>query len=341
MKKNVLKFIVLIASINIKGQVTLTQSNHSPVPGDVQVVKEFDTTANIINVLNVSGSNVLYDFTQKIIHGSNTFTNTYVTPSVLPGSSSYISMGANVALSDSGGFYKSSSNALEYCGHMNASGEKMEFIFDKPIFMNYPFSYNSFFTDFGQGTMNTPITPPFNLTATIMCSGFGQGTLQLPGNPPVNNVLLVKRNIFMLIQGTGSLSTVTGTQTLTQYEFYRSGNKFPVMRVQYDKLVIPAFGTNDFDVQTEYDGSVLLNLNEEFSTPKSINIIPQPADAFIRLSGIPSEAYYTIFDMKGKKLTAGLIQENEAIELTDLSGGLYILELKTINGTYRKKLIKN
>jgi hypothetical protein len=350
MNRNIVFLIRLIlvgmtTIIPLKSQVILTQSNHAPVPGDIEIIKEFDTTANIVNVLNVSGNNVLYDFSQKIIHGNNTFTNTYVTPSVLPGSSSYISMGANVALSDSGGFYKSSAGSLEYCGHMNASGEKMEFLFDKPIMMNYPFSYNSFFSDFAQGTMNAPIAPPFNLTATISCSGMGQGTLQLPGNAPINNILVVKRNIFMLIQGTGSLSAVTGTQTIIQYEFYKIGSKFPIMRVQYNKLVVPAFNVNDFDVQTEYDGSIILNTNKETYTMKSFNVFPQPAKEFIRLSGIEfieSPVGFKIFDINGKLITNGVVfKEDEPINVSDLSNGLYILEVSTLNATYRKKIVKN
>jgi hypothetical protein len=326
---------------SLKSQVVLTQSNHSPVPGDVQLIKEFDTTANIVNILNVNGNNVLYDFSQKIIHGNNTFTNTYVTPSVLPGSNSFISMGANVALSDSGGFYKSSSSSFEFCGQMSASGHKMELNYDKATFMNYPFSYNSFFTDVAQGTMSSPIFPPFNLTATISCSGMGQGTLQLPGNSPINNVLLVKRSVNMLIQGTGSLSTVTGTQTINQYEFYKSGSKFPVMRVQYVKASIPALGVNNYEVDTQYDGSIILNTNNFEFNKSFVNIYPQPANNFIVFSGSLSYADYIIYDVNGNQIKKGSVYAQEPIDVSRLQSGLYLIEFRSNGAMCKKKIIKN
>jgi hypothetical protein len=224
---------------------------------------------------------------------------------------------------------------------MSASGHKMELNYDKATFMNYPFSYNSFFTDFAQGTKSSPIFPPFNLTATISCSGIGQGTLQLPGNSTYNNVLLIKRNIYMFIQGTGSLSTVTGTQIINQYEYYKSGSKFPVMKVHYSKTSIPALGVNNYEVDTHYDGSIILSTKNFVLDKGSVYIYPQPADDYIIISGNISYADYVMYDINGNQIKKGSVFAHDPIDVSRLQSGLYFIEFRTNNSIYKKKIIKN
>ncbi|MCX8080112.1 MAG: T9SS type A sorting domain-containing protein [Bacteroidia bacterium] len=323
MKKWFISFNVAIMSL-LHSQVTLTQSNHAPIPGDNHPIKGFDTIANISNILNQNGNGILFNFSNAIVPNQTLFTNSYVTPSVLPGSSSFISMGANVALSDSGGFYKSSSASLEYCGHIGNSGEKMEFLIDKPILMQYPFSYGGFFSDAALGTLTTTLFPVFNLSGTILVSGASQGSLILPGIPAFNNVLRVVTNVTLLIQGTGSLSTVTGTQSFTQHDFYTNGIKFPVLSVKYEKVTIPAFSVNDYNVDRHYYGMYTLGISE--SGPNENNIKFYPTIVHDRLNIYSDNQYeIKIYTMDGSMIKKMIIQGKDEVDMSTWKSGVYLI----------------
>lgn len=139
MKKQLLITGTLAAGIFIcQAQVTLTQSNHAPVPGDMDNRKQIDTTANIRSILGITGSGVTWDFTGTMYSNGGSFTDYYVNPSSLPGTGTYTNAGATVALSDSGGFYKAGSTKLEYLGDIGSSGEISDFTPNPPGYNALP-----------------------------------------------------------------------------------------------------------------------------------------------------------------------------------------------------------
>ncbi len=287
MKKQILIISAsVIYALPIKAQVTLTQSNHAPVVGDINNTKEFDTTGNILTTLTLQGNGVTWDFTGLMYSNGNYFSDVYVNPSSLPGTSTFTNAGANIALPDSE-FFKSSSTALEYLGNMSPSGEVFDITTNPGKKMSYPFSYGSSYTDNTSGTMSSSSFPPFNITGTITVTGNGQGTLILPSNPNIiyNNVLKVYSKVNLLIQGTGTLSSVTGTQTIEMYDFYVSGQKFPVLSVQYEKLQIPAMGINSMDIIRDHNGSFTLGIQNNMAI-NYLSVYPNPVKDILQIEGI-------------------------------------------------------
>ncbi|MEW6774319.1 MAG: T9SS type A sorting domain-containing protein [Bacteroidota bacterium] len=335
MKKQIYTILANVASCAIiNAQVTLTQANHAPVVGDVNNVKEVDTTANIRSILNISGNGVTWDFTGTMYSNGYSWTDTYVNPSTLPGAALYTSAGANVALSDSGGFYKSSNTKLEYLGDMSSSGEVFDFTSNPGDLMRYPFSYGTNYTDIGSGSMNAPGFPPFIINATITVNADGQGTLLLPSNPNVvyNNVLKVHSYVYMLIQGTGTLSAVTGTQTIDMFDFYVSGQKFPVFFVHYQRTVIPAFGTNDFHVSAGHIATITLNIKENSTT--TFEVYPNPSKDILYLKNLDknaSSAKIQIFNVLGEIVKTLELNNTDYINVSDLNTGVYWLQITKEN----------
>lgn len=349
MKKQILTIASLIGlnAMSLHSQVTLTQSNHAPVPGDVNSMKEFDTTGNILTTLKITGNGVTWDFTGKVFSNGNYFSDVYVNPTSLPGSSTFTNAGATVAFSDSSDFYKASATKLEYLGGMNASGEVQDFTSNPPDLMHYPFSYGSSYTDVGSGTMTAPGMPPFNLTGTITVSADGQGTLILPSNPNYvyNNVLKVHSYVYLLIQGTGSLSTTTGTQTIDMYDFYISGQKFPIFEVQYHRFQVPSFGINDFNVSTYHTNSITLGISNNI-TNNTLSLFPNPVSDKLYISGLKNQTYdihiYNIVGEENKHLFIdNSNNSNLSIDVSDLSNGIYFIQISNNSTSQILKFIKN
>ncbi|GAB4447190.1 MAG: hypothetical protein OHK0036_01170 [Bacteroidia bacterium] len=335
MKKQIYTILASVASCAIiNAQVTLTQANHAPVIGDVNNVKEIDTTANIQSILNISGNGVTWDFTGTMYSNGYSWTDTYVNPSTLPGSTPFISAGANVALSDSGGFYKSSTTKLEYLGDISSSGEVFDFTSNPGDLMRYPFSYGTNYTDVGSGSMNAPGFPPFIINATITVDADGQGTLILPSNPNVvyNNVLKVHSYVYMLIQGTGTLSAVTGTQTIDMFDFYVSGQKFPIFSANYQKLQIPAMSVNDFQFIGAHTGAIVLAVNTNEAA--YFNVYPNPSKDVLYLKNLDkntSSAKIQIFNVLGEIVKTIELNNTDYINVSDLNTGVYWLQITTEN----------
>lgn len=335
MKKQIYTIIGgLISSSVLYAQITLTQANHSPMPGDVNNLKEYDTTASIRNILDIIGNGVTWNFSNTLFSNGNSWTDTYVNPSTLPGATPYTSAGANVALSDSGGFYKSSNTKLEYLGDISSSGEVFDFTSNPGDLMRYPFSYGTNYTDVGSGSMNAPGFPPFIINATITVDADGQGTLILPSNPNVvyNNVLKVHSYVYMLIQGTGTLSAVTGTQTIDMFDFYVSGQKFPVFFAHYQRTVIPAFGTNDFNFDAGHIATITLNIKENSIT--TFEIYPNPSKDVLYLNNLDkntTSAKIQIINVLGEIVKTIELNNTDYINISDLNTGLYWLQITTNN----------
>jgi hypothetical protein len=94
---------------------------------------------------------------------------------------------------------------------------------------------------------------------------------------------------------------------------------------------------------------------------RALTLYPNPATDFITLKGIPVDASeagtnkgagsgpirgldaheIAVYDLSGKQqLRAGNISVNESIDISALSPGIYLLEVQTVQGTFREKFVK-
>ena len=126
---------------------------------------------------------------------------------------------------------------------------------------------------------------------------------------------------------------------------FLSGNGFDndvkIIRLQQDgKILIGGYFTS-------YNGTTVNRIirlngtstlaNEEFEKNK-INIYPNPVKEIIYLSNITGTEY-EIFDILGKSITKGKINESQ-INVNSLSKGIYILKVKKEEKIFNQKFIK-
>lgn len=80
---------------------------------------------------------------------------------------------------------------------------------------------------------------------------------------------------------------------------------------------------------------------EEFKT-QALNIFPNPATDKIQLKlPVVEEANYTIYNLQGKLMLDGKLSDQQSIDIKNLTGGQYILEINSISGHYAEKFIVN
>lgn len=313
----------------VNAQITLTQSNNAPVPGDIVLMNNLDSSATLDKS---SGAGITWDYTGSVMAPTNSYTavSTYTTPSSIPGASIFTSAGSNVALADSGGFYKSTSTSLEMLGFIDNDGSVF-FLSNSGKVMQYPFSYGNSYTDNATGTYTVTSMGVFNISGDLSATADAWGTVILPSSPNLvfNNVLRVKETRTLYIAGTGTLSMITGTTITTEYMYFKTGTKNEFFKITYEHINIPMFGPPSMDYYIEYDATLVLNAQAFLDNKLPVIFLyPNPTKDVLNIQ--MSKIDYTkiqIIDIQGKMVKEFIInnQDVQSIDIQDLRSGEYIL----------------
>jgi len=98
------------------------------------------------------------------------------------------------------------------------------------------------------------------------------------------------------------------------------------------------------------DGAALSSLsvdapsvsNKDVNLLEGIRLYPNPSTDFIILDGMTEATNYSIFDMNGKVLQAGLLSTGSVeVNIQKLSAGNYFLHMNTENKSFSTKFTKN
>lgn len=81
-----------------------------------------------------------------------------------------------------------------------------------------------------------------------------------------------------------------------------------------------------------------LSIDETFTF--KVNVFPNPTIDILTVSGIKNIQNYTIYNILGKTIKSGNLNAQNTIDVSKLSKGIYLLNLKNNNQTYTKKFIK-
>jgi hypothetical protein len=73
----------------------------------------------------------------------------------------------------------------------------------------------------------------------------------------------------------------------------------------------------------------------------SLLIYPNPAKDIIRISGIHSSAYITVYDLQGNIVLQRTIESDQLIPLNGLLNGMYVAKIKTAEGIFERKIVKS
>ena len=95
--------------------------------------------------------------------------------------------------------------------------------------------------------------------------------------------------------------------------------------------------TNSLGDSATYSATTLSNRDYEGNT---FSIFPNPVNSKLRIKSQQTIQHIEIFDLNGKQIINVDYQENQAINVSNLNSGLYLVKIKTKNGFVTKKLLK-
>jgi choice-of-anchor B domain-containing protein len=108
--------------------------------------------------------------------------------------------------------------------------------------------------------------------------------------------------------------------------------------------VYPLLPSGNILVSDMQTGLYVIDIDYESASVETIesnkiSVYPNPADDFISID-LNEDFSYEIFDVQSKKVKEGTFAQNNNINISSLSSGVYVLKINTNNKVYTQKLIK-
>ncbi len=335
MKKLLSGLLLFIFLTNNSQTLILTKAANEPVIGDTSRSLLIDTSA-YVSGLNVSltGGNTVWTYT-NLVGTSNSLTSSYLSPASSPSPANY--PGCTV-VQKQGTLYSyfksvtSPSTQLEFMG-VTSNSLTMNFT-NTAVFAKYPFTFGNTFTDSFSGSFTFSTSGTANGNATVTADG--TGTLNIPDGT-FTNVLRVKSyqviNFSVGIFPAGSLKQ-------TVYNFYHATQKFPLLTIDYTTLTITGQTPS---VTTQVSGNknnFTVGLKENVINNLNAKLYPNPADNVLNvyIDDLAKAKEILIFNELGQKVYKSVFENK--IDINTLPKGIYIIEIKTEQGSFRKKFVK-
>jgi hypothetical protein len=329
MKRNLLALTISICFITANAQITLTQANSAPAVGDIFVFYPCDT----IPVPGSAGANVTWNVT------------TAVTPT--PASQTAVSVvstgygasypNANVAMSAGSGVYQFISVSSTFVKQYGVvQGASTTVVYNSPgaVFLNYPYTYNTTYT-------NTNVTGSFTqgtVTQSGTTTGDAYGTLKINGRTYSNTL----RQKYDMTYDYNYTSVGHLYYHTVSYIWYDGVHKTPLMEIiTNDETGLVTGHTKNVVISSYATG-----IEDAQAGIPDLNIYPNPARETIHLDfslSNTSEAGYAIYTMTGEKVmeenigTAAIFRET--IDISALARGIYHLEIIAGNRRESRKVI--
>ncbi len=350
MKKNYIlsSLLFCFAAFTINAQLTLTKASTEPIAGDTYTNVAYDTTSAIPKN---TGTNQMWNFSA---YSKSTASNAEVAVSfsnAVAVSSSSAFPGCNlVEVYGSGAtnsYYRTSATQYEFLGQ-NGGNSTINFT-NSAIVAVWPIAYGYTNADpiagsVTAGTINT------NASGNVTVSATGSGSLTLPGGNTLTDVLQVRAVQRLSGVVTFSSIPVTVTITITNFQYYHSSEKFPIVNVSYQKISLPTLFSSFAPPQTvalSINAKAPIGIKETFLNASNLVLYPNPAknEVYLRLNDLSFvTGEVSLYNALGERISYKIINQaqikEESISLNGLASGIYYLKLKTEKGIITKKIIK-
>lgn len=337
--------VVALSQMNAQTSYTLTQANSEAVIGDAYLPKFIDTTAAL--PMSISGANVTWNIA-GLTDSLATDSVKFIDPSADPNSGNYSGVtivqveGTNVS------YYKSSSSQFELIGMDLSFGgmtANVNYSSSSAILAQYNMSYGYNNTDAVSGDISVAgFSGTF--TGSINTVADGTGTLDLNGISSFANCIRLKSNQhidFDVLSG-----FVTGTLDQTTYNYYHSSSKFPVFSVSYTYVSAPSANIDQTQTRITTLSNIAIGVKENKLNDIIFKAYPNPANDQVSLHFVltKSESYTVeISNALGqivKTVSMSNLQPgmyNEAVNISDLSAGMYSIKVMGKNTQGTQKLM--
>lgn len=323
--------ILLICFLNIlNAQYSITQSS-MPLPGDVDT--QFNLDTNNLHI-GTSGINQVWNYS-SITSSLSPSTSTYIATSSVPNASLFPN--ATIALENgTSGYYEmyDMNGKKEYLGSASPTLSNCVVWNNPSKFYNVPFAYGNSSSDsfnfiLGGDTYN----------GTISANANGTGVLIMP-TYTLTNVLRIQYAFTYTITGANP-----GNFVALQVEYYSAANKFPILSVG-SGTYNGTFGTS-VNKNGSANGAYFTGIKEN-KTPFIFSVWPNPVtnnELTINLTqNTDYPASICIRNVIGQTIeifehTFSASNNNFKINTADYDKGMYLIEIKTKEGSLSKKII--
>jgi hypothetical protein len=307
--------------INANAQPVLTAGNANPVIGDA-----FHwVLANNQASPGATGANQTWNFSSLVT--SNVWRDTVVYPASAIHGSDFPTSDVSIFIQNAYyTFFQTEIDSFVFKGAGSYSWEKINS--NPEIYLTYPFTYNSTFTDSYAASENNGGTI-ISITGTVTVTGDGYGTLQLPYET-FTDVLRIK----MIENEVQTISGNPTNVTRTKYLWYMSGMHQPILAMTY----LSAYGT----YSTQYLSGITVGINE-YENLNDIAIFPNPANDNITIENNSqiNNGSISIYNIQGQMLIQQPLQLNKTeINISNFAKGIYILKFECNDGFAVKKFVK-
>jgi len=341
MKRFTLLFAFLLISAQTFSQITLT-SAISPVAGDVEKIIDCDTTG--VSQGN-AGANQTWNFTGLVRQDSTLLT--WVASGSTPYSAQFPTSNVASTIDNSNYSYitASSANIL-----VNGYGGPILVVVntDPQTFIQFPFQYNSSFTDNFSANYNAG---GFNVirTGTSTVTSDAWGTINLPFGS--FNALRVKYVISTKDSSNPGFPVVIITN-ITSYVWFGEGKKFPVCEIIYASSTFNGSPQTSSKLVSYSPNNPSIGITQT-STEVPLNYklgqnYPNPFNPITNLEfGIPKLGFVSlkIYDMLGKEVVT-LVNANLSpgtykydFDASGLTSGNYFYKLETKDFSETKRMV--
>jgi hypothetical protein len=301
---------------------TLTCQYNCPLIGEVFSARSTSP------VVNTSGQNQLWNFTQLIPMSNGEWNVSYLDPQSVPSSSSFPQ--ANVVRMEWGQytFLDAGNNGVKLVSPSTVTVNTVSM--ELPL----PFSYGSTHTEIiittfllGADTIKT--------TTTKSLEGVGTGTLMIP----IGTYTDVLRISGQMVQYSTNNSAPSGHTVTTILNYYYSEKIFhPLIYSEYKSTT----GPEDYYPLTHVVHGILTGIDDPGEEKTAdIRIAPNPASEKVRVTGLRNGGgQITVCNFLGQVLLSQAISlTSEQLDLSRLPEGLYTLCITQAGETQSVKLV--
>jgi hypothetical protein len=272
---------------------------------------------------------------------TNTFVEvtTYTTVASTPSPAAF----PNATLAEKTGtntitLFKATATTYEFQGlHFVSNNVAINFT-NTGVFATWPvtFGYNNLDTFGGSQTTGTVTS---SLDGFLRVEAPGTGTVTMPNGLVLTNCLqvIVSLTVNMNMAGT------TQTMVSKEYTYYHSSQKFPVMITQYQSTTQGTVTTKEF--YASVNAAVMVGVKEH-ELANNLQVFPNPASDLLTVSLDNSSGENVSLSLQN--LMGQTVKEfnlgnhtsiKSALDVTGLSKGIYLLNVKAGNSSSLKKVV--
>lgn len=341
MKKPILFTFLLAASFT---QAQMTTSNE-PSIGESSTLFVVDSFAT--NYSGTTGAGVTWDY--ATISGYNALTQDVecLDPTADPNGVSFPGATKVLSVGDIKQFFTSTASERTSQGFYYTEATFGDIIVtyenDPSILCTYPFSQGgAAVSDAYDGSLSMTFNGiPINeaLTGTITASIDGEGTLLLPNSVSLSNVIRYysEENASTTLPLVGAVDVVK-----TQYEYYDYANSNLPVFVHLTITILPSGGgpaiTETSLVLSQEDG-IFVGVEELNSF--DFTVAPNPASDLVTVYGeFEASATAQLLDASGRVINTFNVTNGQAIDVSTLNSGMYLLTINNAGQTTTKTVVK-